>query len=313
MTAPAGLHCTLKTTIEDTVLNTWFERDRAHVCLSRKDRDGDAGTTIVEWWDEAVHDAIEDGFLDRRDLHASAFENAVSHKLLPDLKIDLTPMWPSLMMAYVRATPADERPSEQPDRLEWYGEAADDLIAGVMKDRQFNELSPRQIQAIAETLAGALYDAAVAAESAPKPISVAARGGAITIESDGERVIARGGADGTPHALPDGRTGVFTLSWRHEDGPEAGELQSSFASARGLRTSILSVLKAKADEIEDVVLAVREWKAFCDLESASDRLRKDGVGPEAAQSWQRAYDAARRARAAARIQPDGTPSPAPAM
>lgn len=66
-----------KLDIEDTYLETWFERDRAHVDLRRKSND----ETIVEWWDEAVAEAIEDGFLDGRNLHASAFECAQSVSL----------------------------------------------------------------------------------------------------------------------------------------------------------------------------------------------------------------------------------------
>lgn len=49
-------------------LHTWFERDRAHVEL----RDTTTNKTIVEWWDEEVFEAIEDGFLDPRDLEGSA-------------------------------------------------------------------------------------------------------------------------------------------------------------------------------------------------------------------------------------------------
>jgi len=49
-------------------LHTWFERDRAHVSL----RDAETNQTIIEWWDEEVCEAIEDGFLDMRDLEGSA-------------------------------------------------------------------------------------------------------------------------------------------------------------------------------------------------------------------------------------------------
>ena len=65
--------------ISQTVLNTWFERDRAHVEL----RDARTDETIVEWWDEAVSDAIEDGFLTSRNLHGSAYDYAASVGLLP--------------------------------------------------------------------------------------------------------------------------------------------------------------------------------------------------------------------------------------
>ena len=65
--------------IEQTQLNTWFERDRQHVALldARNDE------TIVEWWDETVSEAIEDGFLTSRNLHGSAYEYAASVGLLP--------------------------------------------------------------------------------------------------------------------------------------------------------------------------------------------------------------------------------------
>lgn len=64
---------------EETELNTWFERDRSHVEL----RDSLTDQTIVEFWDSAVSEAIEDGFLNPRDYHASAFEYAQSLGLLP--------------------------------------------------------------------------------------------------------------------------------------------------------------------------------------------------------------------------------------
>lgn len=61
-----------------TEIYTWFERDRAHVELRavRTER------TIIEWWDEEVTEAIEDGFLNPRDYHASALEYAKERGLL---------------------------------------------------------------------------------------------------------------------------------------------------------------------------------------------------------------------------------------
>ncbi len=53
-------------------VSTWFERDRAHVDLMYADTE----ETIVEWWDEAVEEAIEDGFLNPRDYLGSALEYA---------------------------------------------------------------------------------------------------------------------------------------------------------------------------------------------------------------------------------------------
>lgn len=64
--------------LNNTKLETWFERDRAHVELTTL-----SGETIVEWWDEAVHQAIEDGFLDPRDYHGSAIEYANTMDLGP--------------------------------------------------------------------------------------------------------------------------------------------------------------------------------------------------------------------------------------
>ena len=45
--------------LKDTEIHTWFERDRAHVEL----RHIETQETIAEWWDEAVTQALEDGFL----------------------------------------------------------------------------------------------------------------------------------------------------------------------------------------------------------------------------------------------------------
>lgn len=64
---------------EETEVRTWFERDRAHVEL----RDSLTDQTIVEFWDGAVSEAIEDGFLNPRDYHQSAFDYAQSLGLLP--------------------------------------------------------------------------------------------------------------------------------------------------------------------------------------------------------------------------------------
>jgi hypothetical protein len=57
---------------ERTKIETWFERDRAYVALVDKK----TGEYIVEWWDEDVHSLVEDGFLDPRDWHGSAYEYA---------------------------------------------------------------------------------------------------------------------------------------------------------------------------------------------------------------------------------------------
>lgn len=52
-------------------INTWFERDRAHVELLDVNDE-----TVIEWWDEEVQDAIEDGFLDPKDFLESAMAYA---------------------------------------------------------------------------------------------------------------------------------------------------------------------------------------------------------------------------------------------
>ena len=51
-----------------TEVQTWFERDRAHVELRSKDND----QTIIEFWDEAVQEEVEAGYLTL---------NAMSHRL----------------------------------------------------------------------------------------------------------------------------------------------------------------------------------------------------------------------------------------
>jgi len=82
--------------IDDTELHTWFERDRAHVGL----RDKQSGKTLIEWWDDDVHQAVEDGILDTRGfvmgrevnkgpLHLSAYNYWVEmqggHRRNPDI------------------------------------------------------------------------------------------------------------------------------------------------------------------------------------------------------------------------------------
>lgn len=55
-----------------TEVNTWFERDRQHVDLRWKRN----GESIFDLWDEAVSEAVEDGFLNPKDWHGSAVEYA---------------------------------------------------------------------------------------------------------------------------------------------------------------------------------------------------------------------------------------------
>lgn len=62
----------MKFTKQNTEIHTWCERDRAHVNLT----DIGGQNTIVEWWDDAVNEAVEDGFLSAKDWHGTAVEYA---------------------------------------------------------------------------------------------------------------------------------------------------------------------------------------------------------------------------------------------
>ncbi|MFK4705726.1 hypothetical protein ABIC83_002565 [Roseateles asaccharophilus] len=77
-----------KTTVDQLVCSTWFERDRQHVRLETPN-----GRVIFELWDEDVSQAIEDGYLKAplvprpsdKDWHASAVDYAKDKGLLePD-------------------------------------------------------------------------------------------------------------------------------------------------------------------------------------------------------------------------------------
>jgi hypothetical protein len=59
-------------TVDNTEVATWFERDRAQVTLTDKR----TGAELLDLWDEDVAQAVEDGFLDPRDWHGSAYEYA---------------------------------------------------------------------------------------------------------------------------------------------------------------------------------------------------------------------------------------------
>jgi len=65
--------------IEQTELETWFERDRAYVEL----RNAQTDATILEFWDEDVAELVEDGFLNPRDWHGSLYEYAAYLGALP--------------------------------------------------------------------------------------------------------------------------------------------------------------------------------------------------------------------------------------
>ncbi|MDE2102240.1 MAG: hypothetical protein KGL39_33650 [Patescibacteria group bacterium] len=58
--------------INDTEHDTWNERDRLHFDLKHKK----TGKTIHELWDDDARQAVEDGFIDPRNLHESHYEYA---------------------------------------------------------------------------------------------------------------------------------------------------------------------------------------------------------------------------------------------
>lgn len=62
----------------DTEIETWFERDRAHVELFVTETE----KSIVDWWDEEVEQAVQDGFLDPKDWHGSAIKYAQEMDLM---------------------------------------------------------------------------------------------------------------------------------------------------------------------------------------------------------------------------------------
>lgn len=67
----------------NTELKEWHERDRNSVILEDKA----SGNSIMEWWDEGVHEAVEDGFLTmgkgKNRLHQDAVDYANDHRLRP--------------------------------------------------------------------------------------------------------------------------------------------------------------------------------------------------------------------------------------
>lgn len=65
--------------IEQTELETWFERDRAHVEL----RNAQTDAPILSFWDEDVQELVEDGFLNPRDWHGSLYKYAAYLGVLP--------------------------------------------------------------------------------------------------------------------------------------------------------------------------------------------------------------------------------------
>lgn len=62
-------------------VNTWFERDRAHVRLF----DNETDETILEFWDNDVQGAVDDGFLDPSDWENSMIEYAIHLGLIEEI------------------------------------------------------------------------------------------------------------------------------------------------------------------------------------------------------------------------------------
>ena len=65
--------------IEQTELEIWFERDRAHVEL----RNAQTNETIMEFWDNDVSELVEDGFLNPCNWHDSLYDYAAYLGVLP--------------------------------------------------------------------------------------------------------------------------------------------------------------------------------------------------------------------------------------
>lgn len=62
----------------DTQINKWLERGGGYIALEDKK----TGRSLIEWRDEAMDEAVEDGFLNPRDLHGSAYDYAADMGIL---------------------------------------------------------------------------------------------------------------------------------------------------------------------------------------------------------------------------------------
>jgi len=305
MSAMRAPLCTLTTGLNDTVLTTWFERDRAHVCLSRKDRDGEAGETIHEWWDEAVAQAVADGFLDPRNWHGAAFAYASHLGMIKPLQIDLTEGWPFVLKTFLEKTPSKERPRQQPDRLEWYADMARETAEFIADDQQFAALSTGQVDHLVDRLTDELYEMALVAEERQPTLCWAIEGGTVEIETDGENMILRSGDAATQRRFNFGAgRATFSLTWLHSEGPQSGDLSALFEFsdkpgakqdkqlAEDLRSRLVGFIEKKAEEFDRFVLQTREWKAFIELGQALGRADRTGTSAEAQEL---AYDESRAA------------------
>ena len=59
----------MKLTLENTYIETWFERDRASIVLYDNN-----DCVIAEWWDDDVYGIVDDGFLSADDWHGTAVD-----------------------------------------------------------------------------------------------------------------------------------------------------------------------------------------------------------------------------------------------
>ena len=64
----------------DCKVHTWFERDRQHIEL----RHEPTQDTVCEWWDQAVTEVIEDGFIDARRIEQSTMSYALDMGWITD-------------------------------------------------------------------------------------------------------------------------------------------------------------------------------------------------------------------------------------
>lgn len=59
-------------TTENTIISTWFERDRSHIALE----DANSEKIILEFWDDELKELVTDGFLNPKDWHNSMVKYA---------------------------------------------------------------------------------------------------------------------------------------------------------------------------------------------------------------------------------------------
>ena len=86
-----------------TGITTWFERDRAYVglhWLDENDGQPDPNSTILEFWDEAVQEEIEAGFLDPRWYHRDLCRLAIDRGMIEQHQkiVELSPLGGSFVI-----------------------------------------------------------------------------------------------------------------------------------------------------------------------------------------------------------------------